>query len=131
MKKTTKGSLSWDEIQLFSRHLSQHTHVKQETHSEISRDPAAPTLHRTVSAGENSLWEIHDSGEKDVMGQQGKKAFEQTEFMWTGWISKQLWKMSFIQSSAEDLSEDNWKKTCEETWRSSINTKYKTENSQL
>lgn len=55
--------------------LSRRTHVGQETRCEISRYQAAPTLHRTVPAAENSLWEIRDSGEKDVMGQQGMKTF--------------------------------------------------------
>lgn len=77
--KMTESSLSWDEIQVYSQLLSQHTHVKQETHLEISRDSAAPSLHRIVTAGENSLWETHDCGEKDVMCQQGQKAFEETE----------------------------------------------------
>lgn len=35
--------------------LSQHTHVKQETHLEITRDPVAPTSHSAVTASENSL----------------------------------------------------------------------------
>lgn len=50
--RMTESSLSCGEIQLFSQPLSALAHVKQETCSEISRDPAAPTLQRTVTAGE-------------------------------------------------------------------------------
>lgn len=50
--RMTESSLSCGEIQLFSQPLSALAHVKQETRSEISRDPAAPTLQRTVTAGE-------------------------------------------------------------------------------
>lgn len=102
----TELSLSCDEIHLLSRPLSQHTHLKQGSHSEISRDPVAPLL-RTVTAGENALWEIHDSGEKDVMGQQWKKAFEETAFMYTGWVSKQFWKYLFLPTSTDKKTCDN------------------------
>jgi len=46
---------------------------------EISRDSTAPISHSTVTTGENSLWEIHDNAEKDVLSEQRKKG------LWKDW----------------------------------------------
>lgn len=92
----TELSLSCDEIHLLSRPLSQHTHLKQGSHSEISRDPVAPLL-RTVTAGENALWEIHDSGEKDVMGQQyGRKPLKRLHLCVQGGLANSSGNIYFF-----------------------------------
>lgn len=72
----TKWTFSCDEVHLVSQPLSQHTHLKQQTCSEISRDSMAPILHRPITAAVNPLWEMHDSIVKDVRGQWWWKALK-------------------------------------------------------
>lgn len=67
--RMTDWTFSCDEVHFVSQPLSQHARFKQQTCSEISRDSVAPILHKAIMAAVNSLWEMHDSIVKDVMGQ--------------------------------------------------------------
>lgn len=62
----SESSLSCEEAHVLSQPLSQHTHLKQGSRFEISWDPVAPTLRRTITAGENSLWEVESTMEESL-----------------------------------------------------------------
>lgn len=92
----TELSLSCDEIHLLSRPLSQHTHLKQGSLSEISRDPVAPLL-RTVTAGENALWEIHDSGEIMSWVNNGRKPLKRLHLCVQGGLANSSGNIYFFR----------------------------------